>query len=73
MFKKRAKKGIFLGTSWKVATKKILFSIDLVYTGICELDIWKCFEGEQLSFKLCLSYSVAETMNSLSVTNSCQC
>ena len=41
----------------------LLVSIDLVYTGICELDIRKYLEGEQLSSKLYLFCSVAETNN----------
>ena len=50
-----------------------LVSIDLVYTGICELDIWNYSKGEQLSSKLNSNYNVAETMNSFNVTNNCQC
>ena len=51
----------------------IIVSIDLVYTGICELDIWNCSEGEQLSSKLYLFCSNTETKNSFSVTNNCNC
>ena len=49
----------------------LLVSIDLVYTGICELDIKNYLAGEQLSSKLHLFRSVTETMNSISVTNNC--
>ena len=51
----------------------LLVSIDLVYTGIWELDIRNCSEGEQLSSKLYLFCSAAETMNSFSFTNNCKC
>ena len=51
----------------------LLVSIDLVYTGICQLDIRNYLEGEQLGFKLYLFCSVAETKNSFSVTNNCKC
>ena len=51
----------------------LLVSIDLVYIGICELDTRNCLEGEYLSSKLYLFCSLAETMNSFSVTNNCKC
>ena len=52
----------------------LLVSIDLVYDGICELDIGNYLEGEQLfSLLIYLFRSVAETMNSFSVTNNCRC
>ena len=44
----------------------LLFSIDLVYTGICELDIRNCSRKEQLFSKLYNFCSVAKTMNSFS-------
>ena len=51
----------------------LLVSINLVYTGICELDIRNYLEEKQLSSKLYLFCSIGETMNSLSVTNNCKC
>ena len=50
----------------------LLVSIDLAYTGNCGLGLWNLSKGEQLSSKIYLNYSGAETTSGFSTTNNCQ-